>query len=51
MAVAVCLFPFMTAGGARCVLFIVSFLVGLEWMWASDIYVHEIHSLRSILVG
>ena len=51
MAVAVCLLPFMTAGGAKCVLFIFSFWLGLEWMWASNIYVHGIHSLRSILVG
>ena len=51
VTVAVCLFPFTTAGGARCVLFIFSFWLGLEWMWASNIYVHEIHSLRSILVG
>ena len=43
MAVAVCLFPFMTAGGARCVLFIVNFWLGMGWTWASNIYVHGIH--------
>ena len=48
---AVCLLPFTTAGGARCVLFIFSSWLGLGWTWASNIYVHKIHSLRSILVG
>ena len=51
MAVAVCLLPFTTAGGARCVLFIFSSWLELGWTWASNIYVHKIHSLRSILVG
>ena len=50
MAVAVCLLPFTTAGGVRCSLHF-SFWLEPGWMWASNIYVHGIHSLRSILVG
>lgn len=42
---------FMTAGGVRCVLFMVSSWLELGWMWASNIYVHKIHSSTSTPVG
>lgn len=35
--VAACLLPFTPAGGARCVLFILSSWLGLGWTWASNI--------------